>query len=128
MSRPDRLKRRLKKALRYVRRGRAEKEPGAPAKQAVLIVGELQASFPKGTTLLKATIAMDLEVDHFCGGLCACGTCRVGIVQGAKNLSKARPNEQMVLGVDAFEKGDRLACQARLEGEVEVKIPDFFMV
>jgi 2Fe-2S ferredoxin len=77
---------------------------------------------------LEAAVLLELDLDHYCGGNCSCGSCRIKVVSGKKNLSRPRPDEQMVLGPDAEEKGDRLACQARVQGPVSIKIPDFFMV
>jgi 2Fe-2S ferredoxin len=89
--------------------------------------GEAVAVEP-GTTILAAAIEQDLDLDHFCGGNCSCGTCRVEIAKGHASLSKPRADEEMVLGAVALAAGDRLACQARLQGAVEVVIPRFFGV
>ncbi len=80
-----------------------------------------------GTTLLQAALALDVELDHFCGGHCSCGTCRLEILDGADHLTTMRPSESIVLGHEAVEAGDRLGCQAGVLGPVEVRIPDFFM-
>jgi uncharacterized 2Fe-2S/4Fe-4S cluster protein (DUF4445 family) len=36
------------------------------------------------------------------------------------------PMEQLVLGMDAQRRGDRLACQAQVHGPVKVRVPEFF--
>jgi len=82
---------------------------------------------PWGTTLLAAAREAGVDIDHFCGGCCSCGTCRVQILAGAGNLSRAQGNEEMVLGGVARDRGDRLACQARIEGPVEICIPEFYI-
>ena len=48
------------------------------------------------------------------------------ILKGQDNLSKVSGNEQMVLGVDKFQKGHRLACQANVHGDVSLRIPEWF--
>jgi 2Fe-2S ferredoxin len=69
---------------------------------------------------------MGVDLDHYCGGQCACGTCRVEILEGAQNLSAQDGMEQMVLGSTHVAAGNRLACQARLLGPVRVRIPEWF--
>ncbi len=88
--------------------------------------GSRTGSFGGGTTLLAAAGELDLELDHYCGGQCSCGTCRVEVVEGATSLSRITPTERVVLGHEAEVAGDRLACQARILGPVTVRIPAYF--
>ena len=81
---------------------------------------------PHGTSILNAALNNDIDLDHFCGGTCSCSTCRVEILSGGENLSKMKPNESMVLGHEKSQRGDRLSCQAKAEGTVVVRIPDYF--
>lgn len=79
-----------------------------------------------GVTVLEAAKSFRISLDHFCGGRCSCGTCRV-VVHGEKtHLSPIDLNEEVVLGATAVKRGDRLACQARIHGPVELEIPRFF--
>ena len=111
--------------------------PGAPGvlcgdwPDAVVGVGVICAygfTEEAGTTILEAALQADLSLDHFCGGNCSCGTCRVEVVQGDQFLSNPRPDESLVLGPVALDAGDRLACQAQVRGSVEVRVPRFFGV
>lgn len=77
-------------------------------------------------TLLRVAVINRLDLSHYCGGTCSCGTCRVEIVSGAENLSPIDGREQMVLGYQGVQAGDRLACQARVQGDVVVRIPTDF--
>ncbi len=81
-----------------------------------------------GETVLQAAKSLGLQLDHFCGGCCSCGTCRVTVQSGAGSLSRPQPDESLVLGPNALDAGDRLACQARILGSVEVRIPRYFGV
>lgn len=81
-------------------------------------------SFPEGTTLLEAAAALGVDLDHFCGGNCSCGTCRVEIASG--RCSPLRGKERLVLGEANARAGHRLACQARVAGPVEVRVPRWF--
>ncbi len=90
--------------------------------------GAAAGRFPAGTTLLEAARSLGVDLDHYCGGNCSCGTCRVEVVRGGEHLARMRSSEAMVLGHEAVRAGDRLACQARVLGPVEVRVPAFFMV
>ena len=80
-----------------------------------------------GTTILAAARELKVDLDHFCGGHCSCGTCRVFVLSGAEHLSPVKMNEEITLGAEAAERGHRLACQAKAQGPVEVQIPDYFL-
>lgn len=59
----------------------------------------------------------------------ACGTCWVGILEGAEKLSEVTPRERKQMKVFGYNQGDepkpilRLACQARAQGAVSIVIP-----
>jgi 2Fe-2S ferredoxin len=84
-----------------------------------------------GETVLAAALAQGLELDHACGGVCACSTCHVKVERGGECLSE--PSEDELDQLDeardvALES--RLACQARLvrlpaDGPVVIAIPSW---
>ena len=76
------------------------------------------ADFPAGKTLLSIAIEMGVVISHVCGGDGACGTCRIEVVEGAENLSPPAPDETY----KEIEAPYRLSCQARLLGDVVVKV------
>jgi len=86
----------------------------------------VEAEVPGGTSLLAAAARLGLEINHYCGGQCSCGTCRVEVLDGAGALSAQQGMEQMVLGSSHTAAGNRLACQARILGPVRVRIPEWF--
>ncbi len=59
----------------------------------------------------------------------ACGTCWVGVVSGAENLSDVERLERKQMKVFGYGQKDekrpilRLACQARAEGKVSLALP-----
>jgi 2Fe-2S ferredoxin len=84
-----------------------------------------------GQTLLEIALEHGIDLDHACGGVCACSTCHVKIRAGADALSEASEDEEDQLdsardvGLDS-----RLGCQARIErapagGRIEVAIPEW---
>ena len=86
-----------------------------------LTVEQLGTFEVKGSeTLLEALRRNGIPVAAGCGGLGLCGLCRVKILQG--ELSPPSTREVELLG-QQLGKGWRLACQAKLLGDVEVEIP-----
>lgn len=82
-----------------------------------------------GQTILDAAMAQGLELDHACGGVCACSTCHVRVRAGLDCLTEPSEDELDQLD-EARDSGldSRLACQAKLtsmpkDGEVRIAIP-----
>jgi len=81
------------------------------------VIGDIQDS------LLDVALDNDVEIDHNCGGNCACTTCAVLVESGAQLLSPMAAEEQERL--EENEKllpGLRLACQSRIleDGDIVV--------
>ena len=76
-----------------------------------------------GQNLLEIALFHDIELDHACGGVCACSTCHVKILEGAELLSKSDEDEEDQLD-DARDLSleSRLGCQAKILGGVSGKI------
>ena len=79
-----------------------------------------------GTTIMDASKQAKVDIDSFCGENLSCSTCKVIIVDGAKCLSKASAEEQALLGQAMVKKNYRLSCQAKIDGVVHVKVPEYF--
>lgn len=125
---------RLRKGLSLVGRlgrkvaaARGPKEKPVPQGPVRVVFSErAEGEVPGGVSLLAAAMKLGVDLSHYCGGMCSCGTCRIEVVQGADNLSLPRGNESMVLGAEASERGFRLACQARVLGPVVIRVPAWF--
>ena len=128
MGKTDTLRRALRRGRRLAQRVRGQSRPKPVEGPVRIRIGDKEAEVEAGITILAASLDMDLDIDHFCGGHCSCGSCRVVVREGSESLTRPRPDEKMVLGHDAESRGDRLACQARILGDVTVEIPEFFMV
>jgi ferredoxin len=75
----------------------------------------------KGATLLAAALKNRIRLMHVCGARTICSTCRVRVEGGSSNLSIPSAKERVALRLHLdFTSRDRLACQARIEGPVEV--------
>lgn len=77
---------------------------------------------PKGTTILVAAIRNGLHLPHDCTEA-ICGTDRVKILAGQKNLSEKVENEEMTLVMMNAGPDYHLGCVARILGDVVVEIP-----
>ena len=113
---------------RVIRKLRKPPEIQGPVK---IIVNGKEHLTVTGQTVLQALRKEDIDISHYCGGVCTCGTCDITVISGSEWLSPAQPREELVLGVSKFSRNGRLACQARLKpiGEstminvIELKVP-----
>jgi|SRR6185312_12539177 len=84
-----------------------------------------QVEVPVGTSLLEAATRAHFPEGSACGGVCACSTCHVHVLQGGNLLSDQEDEEADILD-KAFDvrATSRLGCQSRIvkDGVVEVEI------
>ena len=82
------------------------------------------ADHGKPGSLLDIAIANGIELEHNCGGSCACTTCHVVVREGEANLSEMQEDEEDRLDTaDGLTIHSRLGCQAVVKGDVVVEIP-----
>ena len=84
---------------------------------------DVRLEVKKGTTILDAAIAADIDLDHYCGGMASCGSCRIQILPGSV-VSEMDMMEEATLDVVLEHDDDRLGCQTKVLGEVRVLVPD----
>lgn len=77
----------------------------------------------EGSTLLQTALRGRVSLRHRCGGKASCTTCKV-MVHDPRGLGKASEKEERMLGVGQLKQGYRLACQARVYGDVKVQVPE----
>ncbi len=83
------------------------------------------ADHGKPGSLLDIALANDIELEHNCGGSCACTTCHVIVREGAENLSEMAEDEEDRLDMaEGLTIRSRLGCQAVVRGDVVVEIPE----
>jgi len=78
-----------------------------------------------GLNLLEISEEFHIGLEHACGGVCACSTCHVIVMEGTgKNFSPQEDDE-----IDTMDKlcpsqtvHSRLGCQAKVRGDVIVNI------
>ncbi len=77
-----------------------------------------RAEVKAGRTILDVALELGVLIGHVCNGGGTCSTCRIQCVVNPGNLSHIQPNE---IAYDMGE-GVRLGCQARIEGDVAVRV------
>ncbi len=89
--------------------------------------------FPVGTPLLSAARTLGVDIDSVCGGRAICGRCQILVAEGefakhgvrssAASLSPVSITEQRYGDRKGLATGCRLSCQARVQGDVVVDVP-----
>ncbi len=88
-----------------------------------------RGSTANGTTVLDAARQLGADIDSVCGGRGICGRCQVtigsalGVVASAESLSPPGPTETDYRGKRPLVAGHRLACAARIGGDVVIDVP-----
>jgi 2Fe-2S ferredoxin len=78
----------------------------------------------EGTTILQAAKTQSVDLASCCGGNAICTTCRVIIEKGIENLSDIGEHEYDMLELLHIGPSYRLGCQAKIYGDVVVRIPE----
>ncbi len=90
-------------------------------------VGDIAAAI--GDCILDVAHAHGVDLDHACGGACACSTCHIKVLDGAKALNETSEDEEDQLDeARDVDLTSRLGCQTRIErlpegGVLEIRIP-----
>jgi 2Fe-2S ferredoxin len=77
-------------------------------------------------SILEIAEGHGIEIDHACGGVCACSTCHVIVREGLESCNEAsEAEEDMLDNAPGLELESRLACQTVPDGtrDVVVEIP-----
>ncbi len=80
----------------------------------------------KGEHLLEVAMEHGINIEHACGGVCACSTCHIYVEQGGPSLSGAtEAEEDRVEEAPGLQRNSRLSCQCTIEGvgPIVVRVP-----
>ena len=81
----------------------------------------------EGESILDVALRNHIDLEHRCGGVCACSTCHVFIKKGMDHLPEMTPQEEDQLDeAEGLTLESRLGCQCVLPGddiEIVVEIP-----
>jgi len=87
---------------------------------------EAECMAAKGEHLLEVAVEEGINIEHSCGGVCACSTCHVYIEKGMELLSEpTEAEEDRVEEAPGLQINSRLSCQCDIigKGEIVVRIP-----
>ena len=74
-------------------------------------------------SILEIALGNGVEIDHSCGGVCACSTCHVIVQQGLESCSEATDDElDMVETARGVTTESRLACQCIPNGSCQLLV------
>lgn len=78
----------------------------------------------KAESILDVALNFGIQLEHACGGVCACTTCHVHVTAGKDNLSPEDDDELDRLDMAAdLQLNSRLGCQAIVKGDITVAMP-----
>lgn len=80
----------------------------------------------KGEHLLEVAVDNGINIEHACGGVCACSTCHVYVEQGMGDVAEAtEAEEDRVEEAPGLQMNSRLSCQCEVEGNgpIVVRVP-----
>ena len=86
------------------------------------------AKIPYGHTGLTGSVldiaeGNEIDINHSCGGVCACSTCHVKVIQGGKSCSKATEDEEdMIDTARDVDMDSRLSCQCVPDGSEDLVV------
>ena len=82
---------------------------GTPQKVWEVLGGEHES-------ILEVAMDNGINIEHACGGVCACSTCHIYLEQGAQQVSEASEDEEdRVEEAPGIRRTSRLACQCELK-------------
>jgi len=89
---------------------------------------------PKGINIIEASRLLGVDIEALCGEKKVCGKCIVrveeghfekyGITSTKENCSAWQEEEEKFINADRREKGFRLGCVAKIEGDMLIFVPE----
>ncbi|MCW8925675.1 MAG: ASKHA domain-containing protein, partial [Xanthomonadales bacterium] len=104
-------------------------------KQALVVFSPSgkRGHFPVGTPVLQAARSLGVDIDSICGGRALCGRCQVeavagqfpkeSIVSSPEQLTEAGEDEKRLSDKGLLKPTCRLACQAKVLGDIRIDVP-----
>ncbi len=83
---------------------------------------------PVGQNLLDIALEAGINIEHACGGVCACSTCHVYVEEGMDAVTEAsEAEEDRVEEAPGLQLNSRLACQCEIQANkpIQVRVPSW---
>jgi len=103
-------------------------EPEHPSDGEPIEVEVDPEKIPYGDTgqpgsILSVALAHGIEIEHTCGGVCACSTCHVYVKEGLETCNEASDDElDQLESAPGLSIQSRLSCQAVPNGTKNVRV------
>ncbi len=101
--------------------------------RVIFMPSGLRGTAALGTTVLGAARALGVDIDSTCGGRAICGRCQItvsegrfgreGVTSSAAHLTPPTEAEEKYARLRGLAAGRRLACQARILGDMVIDVP-----
>ncbi len=88
------------------------------------INGDNKISVEQGSSVLATLSANDIYLSSACGGKGSCGQCKCQIVEGGGEILDS---EKGHFTRKQIKEGYRLGCQAKVKGDISIKVPESVM-
>ncbi len=88
------------------------------------INGDNKLSVEQGSSVLATLSANDIYLSSACGGKGSCGQCKCQIVEGGGEILDS---EKGHFTRKQIKEGYRLGCQAKVKGDISIKVPESVM-
>lgn len=82
--------------------------------------GNIEIEATRKENLLKFLHSAQIPVGSACGGKGLCASCKVSILNGAKNLSRPNDTELELAERNHLQKDERISCQTKILGDIEI--------
>jgi len=86
--------------------------------------GEKAIEIKDQRTVLEMALSGGVELNHSCGGMGSCGTCRVEVLSPLSDLAPRTELELEMAEERGFAPEERLACQLTPKKGLSVWVPD----
>ena len=80
----------------------------------------------KGEHLLEVAVEHGINIEHACGGVCACSTCHIFVEKGMDSLTESTEAEDdRVEEAPGLQRNSRLSCQCTIRGDgpIVIRVP-----
>ncbi|QDU32139.1 2Fe-2S ferredoxin [Poriferisphaera corsica] len=87
---------------------------------------EVECKGAIGENILEIALENGINIEHACGGVCACSTCHIYLEEGENACNEPEDDElDRVEEAPGIQMNSRLSCQTVIESEepIVVKIP-----
>ena len=102
----------------------AKKYLSPSGKVKLTINGDKQLEVEQGSSVLQTLAANDIYLSSACGGKGSCGQCKCQIVEGGGEILDS---EKPHFTRKQIKEHYRLGCQAKVKGDISIKVPESVM-